>query len=396
MRCRIIIFTLLIGFVNPLSAQILKKVSDKLEKGLVRKIEERFPPQSTANPQNSDETNPSEGVSAAHNIYFEKGIVFNSPNSNLTSFELQKYNDLPRWGHISLSGFSNQGLNQHVDSETRRTIAAKKKQYQRDYEKYFKLLEMYYLTDAYEVMNLERLTTNIKTGQKELKKSFEAQQHLKGLATILCTDEAHQIYFCNSAYPCKSSNISVGYSNFRQQWGGTRANEFDRNKKYKAFVESNLQDLRTWASSLSREGYIVVVKSLGTYNFESEGFFISHSFNSGGNNLLNTGRVESRFIYSPKKEFENALRNQPGKPPRYSGIFKLSPSEAELLIERTNRQIFLVYKIEMEPFYPLSETTDTPYSSRRRGIYYHLQTPKLELYEDEALTKKIGELNVER
>ena len=113
-------------------------------------------------------------------------------------------------------------------------------------------------------------------------------------------------------------------------------------------MQDNYEDLKKWSTSFNSEFYFVQAIRLGTYNFEKEGFPIE-------NNALFRG-----------------------------SLVKMSPSKAEAFVrEHKTKRLLAVFK----QHYLKIEDPSKP-------VNVELSSPKVEIYQDEALTYKIDEITI--
>jgi hypothetical protein len=215
------------------------------------------------------------------------------------------------------------------------------------------------------------------------KNSYHAQQHLLKLANAITHNKELFRYFCNpKKEDCAfTADKNVYYYRNIGNWGGKGANEFQILKSYTSYVQNNLKLLQQWSSSIfpnnTINGYYVIRSNLGEYDFKNQGYWIG--------NLFAQGRfLIQRHNLEPANANERKLINPRG----VSILFKMSPSEAEKFSESSAKTIFLVFKIKVS-----LKGLERGYE--RIKTSYTLESPIIEIYKDEGLTKKINELSID-
>lgn len=281
-----------------------------------------------------------------------------------------------------------------MDSKTSAEIRSKTKVTRLEYAKYCKLLEYGYMSEIYKDLNAGRLSDPVfdKPKTPEERNSNIAQYHLLNLAFLLSSDESYPKYFCASQPNCRTPERRIESPGAR--WGG--ANEFEALRSYKSFVDDNLADLGRVAAAIPNEGYFVETQHLEEYDFEKEGFPISLNF--FWNDVLPLKTNSSVFHFTPIHDYEKGLGHQPdGRLNKFDSILAIPIDEAEAAINRTGRKIFVVYKIKFNRYEGEEELrfNGKPLTFAVH-IGYHLTSPVVEFFEDEALTKKIGEVVLHR
>ena len=233
-----------------------------------------------------------------------------------------------------------------------------------------KLVGLKYLSDIYNDIDRERLTklpeTNT-TGKQ--KNSYDAQRYLRSLLT-LCVEEA-----------CRN--------------GLNGKNEFERLRNYKNFVNENLDELRKWSTTFftnnSVIGYDVSLLSLGAYDFDKNGYWTYLNLNL----ILGHSREPAiSTVFEPKADYENDLLNNVivGRSKQLGRVqifLAMSPEKAEKLQLSNVRNLYLVKKIK------LTYKEVVPGYTTRLAFAYHHESPAMEIYEDAALTIKIGNLSLD-
>ena len=300
-------------------------------------------------------------------------IVYPASSKKFHDLVLQSHKGLPRFGSLNnytIPVKNNKGYKKKYSSIRQNPATREKnKKIQLGYQNYFKMVTFKYLSDLYKDIDRERLTKMPSTETTEKQKnSYTAQQYLRNLLT-LCVEEK-----------CKNS------------LNGN--NEFERLRNYKTFVSENLDDLRKWSNTFFKNNNVVGyhVSSLGlgsqSYDFDKNGYwvFLNLNINAANNRTTYTS-------FEPKNQYENKLMNQSGLHPnkmRALQVFlPMSPENAEKFQLNNMRNLYLVKKIKLT-YKEINSGFRT-----RLTLNYHHESPQMEIYEDIALTKKIGTLSLD-
>ena len=136
-----------------------------------------------------------------------------------------------------------------------------------------------------------------------------------------------------------------------------------------------------WAKTLYSNnvlgGYYVTRTNLGTYDFKNGGYWLNtHQF-------YNQGFLLKWYGLQPANSSERKLMHPNGS----SILFKMSPEEAETFSEK-NQQIFLVFDVTGY----LNGLEN--YRADQLKTTFSLNSPVIEIYSDDGLTKKVGEINI--
>ena len=303
-------------------------------------------------------------------------IVYPSPFKKFHDIVLQSHNGLPRFGSLNsytipnpiknTSGYKKKYSSMHQDPATRE----KNRKIQLGYQNYLKMVAFKYLSDTYKDIDRERLTKMPATGTTgKQKNSYDAQRYLRSLLT-LCVEEK-----------CKN--------------GLNGTNEFERLRNYKNFVSENLDDLRKWSTTFftnnSVVGYDVSILGLGSYDFDKNGYWANLNLNA---NIGYSRGLNLSTIFKPKADYESDLLNKVYVNRRSQislvQIFlAMSPEKAEKLQLNNIKTLYLVKKIKIA-----YKEVISGYKTSLKLTYHH-ESPAMEIYEDMALTKKIGTLSLD-
>ncbi|WP_339918422.1 hypothetical protein [Yeosuana marina] len=296
-------------------------------------------------------------------------IVHQSPSPKFHNISLQSYKGLPRFGTLN-SYIKKNNLGVYPRRQDPATLE-KYRKVSLSYQNYFKMVTFKYLSDIYMDIDRDRLTKMPPTGTiGKQKNSYDAQKYLRSLLT-LCVEEK-----------CKN--------------GLNGKNEFERLRNYKTFVSENLDDLKKWSymfyTNNSVIGYYVSDLGLDSYDFDKNGYWANLNLNVNIVSSGSGGRVST--IFEPKADYERDLMNKINIDLRNQihplQIFlAMSPEKAEKLQLNKVRGLYLVKKVKLT-----YKEVVSGYSTLLT-LTYHYESPILEIYEDMALTKKIGTLSLE-
>ena len=315
-------------------------------------------------------------------------IVFKAPDGAFIDFELQSFKGLPRFGVLK-------------QSET----IVEDKELERYYEIYSALIELKFLKNDLNEKNLkfENLSPNARLNINGIKR----------LMYLASNNEVFKYYFCNKTIePCKlppyrrigdndktPGIISSSKNGFLGHWGGNDANEFQQKRAFDTFIKQEYNTLLEWSHGIWEDqheiGYLVNTVSLNalSYDFENQGFWIQAGLKRNSQiNLSNRTFSPLRFVvrYMPKQLFEK----NPKANTNYA-LFMVSPEKAEELEKRKIKKIFIVQKIKLQ-LLKKEAVVLRRYNKKQKLLFqYNIESPLIELYEDDALTKKLGEISLE-
>ncbi len=175
-------------------------------------------------------------------------IVHKAPSSKFHNIILQSHNGLPRFGLLNNYRKNTNTVIRHKMERLDPVTREKNKKIQLGYHNYFKMVTFKYLAHIYKNIDRERLTkvpTNNATEKQQ--NSYASQQYLAQLSQSICIEEK-----------CKN--------------GFSGANEFERLRNYKTFVNENLDNLRKWSNTFFKNnttiGYHVTKVGLSSYDFD--------------------------------------------------------------------------------------------------------------------------------
>lgn len=295
-------------------------------------------------------------------------IVYQASSSKFHDIVLQSHKGLPRFGLLNNYRKNTNTPSRHKFERQDPATREKNKKIQLGYHNYFKMVTYKYLSDIYKDIDRERLTKTPSSNiTKKQKNSRTAQSNLALLSRSICAEEK-----------CKN--------------GFSGANEFERLRNYKTFVSENLDELRKWSNTFFKNnttiGYHVSRLGLSNYDFDENGYWIQLN--------LNINVADNRITFTsfePKIDYENRLINKLGSQPNpikpFQVFLSMSPEKAEKFQLNNIRNFYLVKKIKMT-----YKETKNKYNSTLKLVYHH-ESPLIEIYEDMALTKKIGTLSLD-
>lgn len=382
----IIKISMLIGLVffsNNLEAQLLKNIKKKVQE-IEKKISKEQQP-----PQRQTRTQPPK-KKLEPEIEFEKGISFVAPNEDFIGFELQQFRGKIRFGQLNGHNYINPHLGKSSASQ-KTQVRRKMKDLSFEYGKYHQLLRTKYLSNFYDLMNkemphqVERSTSGsgYYAGDENDRSSYIAQENMIGLAYTMISPEGFIEFLGDSD---KARNIAKmkhrrfsSANRYSIHWKGK--DEFEIIETYQKFVERYCKDLRKWAAQLDEEGYFVEQVRFEKYDFQNSGFSIR--FSPPG--VKNVSESDRKYVYEPKQQ-----RQKP-----FTHLYKMDTTDAKAMIDRKNerklgRSLYAVYKVK---YYGIEDPSVLS-TYRQPFLLQHVTSPIIEIFEDEALTKKLGEVTM--
>jgi len=322
-----------------------------------------------------------------NSVSYEDVITYNPPSQKFTPILLQTHNDKLRFGQQN--NYFLLPDESYIKQGTALAGAMDKKSAHVQYgrEAFYELLRFKYMSAIYNDMDRSFFTKRTNPMYLKDKNSYQAQQNFLRLANAATSIREMYRYFCN---PKKEDCAFDGDANAYYHrgvrnvrfWGGKEANEFRQLNTYRTYVSENFEELQQWSSGLfpndTAEGYFVVSVSLGNYDFKNQGYWLNtRSFSDSG--------FLTRFM---KLDAATANERKLVHPHGTEMLFKLDPGAAEELTE-SRRTIFLVFQIQ------LTIKGMEKNNNERVDARYKLQSPIIELFTDDDLSEKIGELSIE-
>lgn len=349
---QLILISIFIFNIQSIDGQILKKLKDELKstEKVIEEDEIKHPNQKQDN-----------AVEQTNTLSINEK-VFKAPNQNLENITLQSHKNLPR-----------------VDKRFLSTIS-------RELYKYNLLLEMKFLSEYYDKMNTETLLSikydKVYKIPKEDIKSAIAQNYMRRIAFNFIKIEHFEKFFCIPEQTCKRDKHN---KNTKFKWGGIRADEFDQMSRFKLFIKNNyFSDLKRWAKEIDDEVYMVQLQKIGSYDFKKGEFPITVSLPNG---------------YVPVDDAGNDLDIRSGTEPIIA-LIKMKENEAEEFILRNSKKkyhlknkVFVVSKIK---YFDVHKVRLSHRGYEPIVKFFYINNPVIEFYEDEALTKKIGDVNINK
>ena len=369
----IFLIALLLIIWQPINGQILKKIKNTVDQA-GKKIEQTIDKESSKseNEKNKSTTGRKEVSKPVIESYSMLNIP--APNNNFESISIQEFRGLPRVGLLYNYDMNDKSLPNSAER------IAKYKMDRKEFQKYVTLLELKLRGNLYDEMDLEMPydINQKKVGSRQVG-SYESNANnvacqigLLSIGRELTTEKAYPKYFCNLNNKCNNNRGET------LNWGGLLANEFEKIECYKNLVKDNLTDLRNSENKMTDEAYVIMSTTFESYDFSKGGFpiniYLTVSYDKSGFDPING-------IGSKLHEENNQIR-----------LIEMSSDDGRKLLDRNSkRRIFTVWKIK---YHSLTESKIlSPTQSPTRN--FHLQSPVVELFEDEALTKKLGEITIE-
>ncbi|WP_430968912.1 hypothetical protein [Spongiimicrobium sp. 2-473A-2-J] len=307
-------------------------------------------------------------------------LVYKAPATAFKDIELQSHKGLPRFGTLNQyrpvptsAGKPQQAFKKAVRPSPE--IREKLKRLRAGYINYLGLVKMKHMKPLYDDMNRTQISAPVyQNTQEKDARSYLAQTQLRKLANTICTQEVY-----DAAY------------------GGT--NQFEQQRNYANFVAKHFDGLQQWSKDFmpndALEAYHVsVLNVLRGYDFDKKGYWIN--LNAA---LYDPHARGSRMSFFselvPQASFEEALLNMmSGSGKRHKSITVLLPmnaSDAEVLSTSGQGRVFVVVKIRT-----FLQKVEFAGNNPIFSFGYHYKSPVLEVYKDEALTQKIGDISLER
>ena len=291
----------------------------------------------------------------------ENTITYAAPSKNFVDITIQSHKGLPRFGDI----YYHRGVTPPTNKDA-----------------YEALIKMKFLKEIFDDMDPNKLTKsnlgNAAEDQK-IRNSKFAQDHLLFTLRLLSSEEVLKKHFCDTSTnpDCKFEN-TYGERTKPRYWGGSRNNEFQQMRSYKAYVNEYYSELKSWSTTFFKKDQEVVYLAtrsgiLGSYDFKNKGYWIG-SMGSGSGFMLHS----SNFL--AYTENEKKLKNYSQK------IFwEVDQAKAKELELRDRVPIIAVYKVKV-----LAKVRNTAHVE----FNFELEDQLIELYRRPDLKNKIGEIDI--
>lgn len=397
----ILFFVFLCSNPATLHSQTLKEKWQKLKKNAKKEVNDVIEPINNPNTKNKHKTNKQKQTNTLSNIKFEKGITLNAPNNFISNIEVQGHNGFLRFGDIN-----SYGRYTSKKYDYNKAFNSKIKEYKKAEEKYFLMVKTKalsnYMKDIERNVIYKKYTTGATTKERQEKKfQHQLQEHLKKLAFNITTAEGQKKYFSNPDHINPKPTWST--------WGGGGSDEFRQMEAYQSFLNDNLDDILKWSKSDflkngELEFYMVKAIPLGQYNFEKQGYLMQNQIYSEDKVakllMLNGKLSKPNWEYFPKNEFENNINREAFH--LTSLILKMASSKAKNLKNSikdyssysagSGKFVFATIKIKLEEIKKRKKLNEDEYQEQK--YKYSFSEPKIDIYADEALKEKIGEVKM--
>lgn len=397
-----ILCMLFMGLPQQTHGQFLKKLKKQAEEKVLKKADQKVgdildgkqnqeegpntqkeSPTQPGPSKNEQKTAPKTTPASINSSEF---LTYASPNPAFKDIAVQQFKGLPRFG--ALDSYMMRDNPKKVDlskeaGEKRSLIAT-------GYAGFAHLARIHILKDHFKVMDRTALTQRTKGAiiEEEAKSSL-AQKVLLEFAFDMGTDALKKEYFMNDW-------SGTGKSALVRKWGGHQSDDFTENERYVSFVEKYLDIILKWSENFFADGtedlqWVHAIKFQGSYDFGKGGFWLRLPIKKMPHGISS---VEYFMEFFPKTPYGQKYYNKTEQVDYINGdvLFKMSPEKAEALINDKTVLLQLTSKIRTV-FKGFDTANPFIYSA---NYTYHLLDPVLEIYADAALTKKIGEINMEQ
>lgn len=367
-RSLCLITCLVVLGVQVSEAQFLNRVKDAVKKE-ANKVVDKI---SNENKEESNKDNKAEKPSTNQESNKEKeedtqtivnnGLTYSPPNDNFRAFSLQKHNGLPRFGLFNSYGY-NDSRAASGRSHINKTPL--------DYTLYTELLNLKYGSE----ISMDLIINAV-----------SAKVFLK----YFCNEEKGDCKERNRDQVMEFSGSVRNSGGASRNWGGYGANQFEKERKKKDFMEKHAPTLVNWSKNLwennTEIAYLVDKENLGKYDFEKGGYWlksIAHPTAKGTGLISNTFHYE----YIPENRIEKEMQ-------KGWVLFKVNAAQAENLSNNKIRFLYSVVKIKLG-FLREERDRSSVLKKNIQFFKYCYESPVVEFYEDEGLTKKTGEISYE-
>lgn len=312
-------------------------------------------------------------------------MVFEPPSPDFISLSLQTHEGELRFGNQDEYFLKSDGTYFKLGDDGYFEMDKRSSHNRASRHAFVELLKMRFKKEMFNAMDKTYFTERKQNMYEEEIKSHTAQQHALTLANALCNKKQSIRLFCNpKEEDCTSVFPKDGYYNEPRNikgWGGRGASEFQKLRAYTAFIEELFPSVEQWADTLypdnTLEGYYVVKAQLEQYDFKAGGYwFHTHQFH-------NRGFLLSWYDLQPANSSERKLLHPNGS----SLLLPMAPDKAEDFSEK-HQQIFLVFKVSV------SLNGLENYRADQLKTTFSLSSPVITIYGDDALTKKVAEMDI--
>lgn len=322
---------------------------------------------------------PSSGTAAAKHDLGDS-LKFAAPSPELHPFVVPAYQGLVRIGEPDSHGLNIQHLKNQMGSNELSTKQARLDELHAGTQQMLHLLGLQLLPDQ-----LADLPHEV-PGRSE--PGVAAFLNLQLIAAHVVSDRRYDEYFCPGGDARCKRNESMTHdgmsyaTSLSLNWGGLGADEFARRAAYKAFLESGqLYGLVGWADQMPRDLAFVFQVRMEEYDFAQQGFAVNFKPSYAYRNAY------FRYIYRPKLPYEEPFAAPGEQTKNLQTYLKIAEGPAQALRERLKTFLYFAAKIEIQ---------DAPKKlGERTDFYFNLASPVFEVYEDEALTMKVGEIRLD-
>ncbi len=315
-----------------------------------------------------------------------KEMVYEAPSSNFIDLSLQTHNGKLRFGVQDEYYVRSDGSYVKASEASYADMDKRFSHNNASRHAFTELLKIRFKEEMFAAMDKDYFTERTNTMFEKDIMSHTAQQHTLALANALSTNEHAMGYFCNQKEDsdCTSKFPQEGYYNEPRNirpWGGRGATEFQQLRAYTSFAKNDLPKIAKWGSTLlpdnTLNGYYVTRTHLGKYDFKAGGFWLmTHQF-------YNQGFLLKWYGLQPGNSSQRKLMH----PNCASILLKMSPDKAETFSEKV-QQVYLVFDVTGK----LNGLEN--YRADQLKTTFTLNSPVIEIYTDDALTNRVGEIDI--
>ena len=312
----------------------------------------------------------------------EEYLEMISGNRAFKSLRMPAFRNKPRLG-VQITG-----------GQTDQQKALNRSEYDRNFMFYKEFMLMKQMDSVFDNLDVKKLSkpsqsitisgatgSSLPPEDRRTYYSMIAQKRLSHLSAFICTDAVAAKYFCPAGV-CRPGTRPMG------DWGGagSQVNEFDKHEAYLGFIKEDLHlAMRKWWNEVDRGAYLVYPVQLMEYDMEKGGFPIRFSLQPINGINYSSAPGSENADKKLNNNFKTAIES----------IFVLDQDKARALrksmIERKENKVFTVIQIR---FHDKNNFKSGSSGFSSENPAYYIKIPVAEIFEDEGLTRKIGEIKL--